>query len=230
MKKSQIIKELQQLKRRIDNLEPIGNSEQLAVVSKMENPELEAGKWYIDANYLIYIKEIVIDCAVCYGFDREQYRYDMRIPALYIQEDCRLATPEEVEEALIKEAERGGLGYGATISFDKQKSAFLDEGQFVFIDGDLCWDNSGYAYPIIFQNGKWAEIISEEQTIDWSKPGQLVCNDSGVVVLTNGLNDNKYFAGFTLKGKWLGEEYKYNNDWIKEYWKPYNGTITLKND
>lgn len=203
--------------------ERIENTEHLQDSSKIEHTELMCGKWYKNkkSNNLCFRRGNMDN----YGFLFDKWSTNIACvtPTEWIE-----ATPEEVEEALIREAERRGIGYGVTISFYKQKSAFFDEGQFVFIEEDLCWDNSGYAYHIIFQSGKWAEII-ETQEIDWSKPGQLMVHEMGGICITDGNHTEDYFCAFNIENQ-KNSTFKYVKDFPKSLFKPYIGTITLKND
>ena len=79
-----------------------------------------------------------------------QWRLDGEIPA----------TDKEVEEALIKEAEKRTKGvHEITIKslFDGSFHAFKDY-RFEFVDNVLqIWDS--YGWIAFMENGKWAEII-----------------------------------------------------------------------
>jgi hypothetical protein len=66
---------------------------------------------------------------------------------------------------------------------------------------------------------------TEEKEIDWSKKGQLVyATKSGQVVTTDGNECNDTFAGFCHM------EYRHSSYWVKSYFKPFKGSITLEND
>ena len=98
-----------------------------------------------------------------YGFDDSDWQGDTRNCLEHYGNSCgyELATDQEVETALIKEAKKRGFKEGVTIkclnnnfhNTYKLKSTFND----LYIeDGDL-W----FGTEEIFINGKWAEIIED---------------------------------------------------------------------
>lgn len=91
---------------------------------------------------------------------------------------------------------------------------------------------TGYA----FHNGKWAEILpNEEETIDWSKAGQLVelkSQENKVVMLTTGAYniDANCFSAIVVQGNKLFRFGEYSKHWGMYDFKPFKGELTLKNE
>ncbi len=122
--------------------------------------ELEVGKWYkgVSDNTQLLFKVDCLNKDVNYGFISNKW-YE----CLCCSRACEWqeATPQEVEKALIEEAERRGYKVG--------NSKCLEDG--------AVWDfdsNQGYEYEIenntlhldasvVFKNGKWAEIIEVDK-------------------------------------------------------------------
>lgn len=142
--------------------------------------ELEVGKWYFIENKncqtrktdaLVFIKEFKGNDNTNYGFDskgdwtNQFWADDLKNMGRIVE-----ATPQEVEEALIKEAKRRyKVG-------DKLSEVYDDfsEGNRIFNlnlrhQVGLCdlWidDVNGYL-SCIFKNGKWAEVIEPELTLE----------------------------------------------------------------
>lgn len=72
---------------------------------------------------------------------------------------------------------------------------------------------------------------AQSNEVDWTKNPQLVVGSRGEIVLTS-LNqpvkmDNEHFYGTQLNLNDLGY---LTTGWIKSYFKPFHGEITLKND
>lgn len=65
--------------------------------------------------------------------------------------------------------------------------------------------------------------------IDWSKGSQLVvystCEEDKKIVLTT----TETPSGYCFRGIDILTGY-YSSGWIKEYFRPFNGEVTLKND
>jgi len=141
--------------------------------------KLEVGKWYKDttSNMLIFSTKIE-DRIYGFGFGCSgkwyidgNYFYKGKI--LEAENELRIATEEEVEQALFNEAEKKGFKKGAKFkTIDGSDRICTFNGmfyEFIFntlhaqINGDE-WEKDGKyisSNPEIFNNGKWAEIISE---------------------------------------------------------------------
>jgi hypothetical protein len=126
--------------------------------------ELEVGKWYrdtTDKHALIFVNKIN-DCEKNYGFGRGGYwinSYD--IPNTPIGK-YNIATDEEVEETLIKEAKRRGFRKGCVMKHNQEAYPSLGEHEFIR-DNDFSYSASGNDLTIygweIFGGGKWATIV-----------------------------------------------------------------------
>lgn len=124
-------------------------------------PKFEVGKWYkVDGTpFMKYLNKYhTVDSNFGYGINlhgewtNSEFGLDSATPA----------TDKEVEEALIKEAERRGFKEGVKytalgVDGSTLSSKGLFNQSFVYKDNHL-W--CGYGF--IFVNGKWAEITKDE--------------------------------------------------------------------
>lgn len=144
--------------------------------------ELEVGKWYKHPKGSIYF--INHECErghlYGYGFD-EKGNWDVKhqIDSRYCdfnsvaKYDITEATPKEVEEALIKEAKMW-YKVGDVIDQSKiypnisNKKTIIDIKKFRF--GDINKDSvevlTGICAETVFKNGKWAEVINPEKSLE----------------------------------------------------------------
>ena len=99
-----------------------------------------SGKWYIDGNYF----------------------YKGKI--LEAENELRIATEEEVRQALINEAKKRGFKKGVvfkSIDYTTNKKLKIVSSEFKFASNDLyIGTNDLTKYKSVFKDGKWAEIIS----------------------------------------------------------------------
>lgn len=194
--------------------------------------ELEVGKWYKHLglpNVMVYCGNNSDDN---YGFDIEGV-FENRIAAPKYAKCWKPASPEQVKSALIKEAERR---YPAKSRVDslggaKDVPAYPYEFSFKYMPELNILRTSDDC--LLFDNGKWAEIIEQPKEIDFSVPGQLLsCNNSTLVVMTSGNHESTTFSGFVISDYDSVQKYKighYSNDWSKSKFKPYTGEpIILK--
>lgn len=141
-----------------------------------EPKELEVGKWYKDARCKdgrgLYFVEQVLDKdtnpVVSYGFNRIGYW-----SGSMERSDSILSFPkaskEEVESALIAEAERRGFKEGVQVKRLAVEDTFNCSGNFYWSDNDGAgglFDRQGVA---IIQKGKWAEIIEQPKELTLSQ-------------------------------------------------------------
>ena len=141
--------------------------------------KLEVGKYYIykKHNDLINIAEInEKDEIKFYGFDYDKTENTSRFidernsPLFYGYgkefKNWRLATEEEVSEALINEAKKRGFKKGTKFNCAKTIRKECIQGseiwEFNFKENWLSCESTQF----IFNNGKWAEIIEETNTFD----------------------------------------------------------------
>ena len=137
---------------------------------------LEVGKWYYNKKYdiVIYLTEFKYGNAFNgYGFDKDKKWFHTQDYGNIYAESChRLATLEEVENALIAEAKNRGYKKGVKIKgLGNGEICALLDWNFEFIKyeyNNVLWfgdkSNDFDCYDI-FKNGKWAEIIPEEKTV-----------------------------------------------------------------
>ena len=129
--------------------------------------KLEVGKWYRLKNKAFnWLMCYASDEDSCYGFNSQNlYSNDY---VMYDDDDWRLATEEEVSEALINEAKK---------RYTNKKVRCLDTNDIFEIDfnelryyedvnGLYAFDNDLETEIEIFKDGIWAEIIEEKNTFD----------------------------------------------------------------
>lgn len=222
--KKDVNQELERLDNEVHDLKLFVNTfntlipETLKAITEPATPaKLEVGKWYKDrySKFLVYIQEIhrFNNDISGYGFYTNLSWFESkRVSIKDIIFDT--ATHEEVETALIEEAKRRGFKEIAYFRFYEKTNVLNNQIN----------DSEGI---IVFDNGKWAEIVQEpKKEIDWHKSGQLLFQDTHkYVVLTTGRHNDNYFEGILLDGS-----NHFSDDFKKEYYVLHNGSITLKND
>ena len=191
---------------------------------------LEVGKWYKDVknSYLIYIASINDKNAMVYGFSMDGKWIGAGKALIKLMHDLVLATPKEIETALINEAKKRGYNPLSKIIdvYDNETEILGQEN--IFYQHDRLWYNSECC---LFNNGIWAEIIDPaKEEIDWSKPGQLVSHEQyNRIIYTDGNHSEKTFKG-TLIVTDGSFKLGYDVDWGKHHYKLYTGQpITLSN-
>ncbi len=146
------------------------------IMIKDEFPELfgvklEVGKWYIGtAVFNSFMKIIEVksnswgNSVRYYGFTHSNPFGTGEINNTEHEKSLRLATPEEIESMLLKEAEKRGYKAGLEVkdAFVHSKTYTIRNGVFLHteVDGkfsliDYASDSGNY----IFYDGKWAEIV-----------------------------------------------------------------------
>ena len=127
--------------------------------------KLEVGKWYKDKEYS--------SCIINYQRINETiWNYGFNLGGCWNNEvgnagnnRLRLATEEEVREALINEAKKRGFNNIGNLKI-KNTVGSISNG-FVTITNDFCYEYESNTLrldgAIIFNNGKWAEIIKETE-------------------------------------------------------------------
>lgn len=139
--------------------------------------ELEVGKWYKMPKYgdaIFCITKIQNSRCFAYGINyMGEWRDEKDFATTDSPEEFILATEKEVETALIAEAKRRGFEAGIKfkpIDGSERICTFL--GCEIYIGANIItanvyeneWEKDGKyisSNPAIFENGKWAEIISE---------------------------------------------------------------------
>lgn len=134
------------------------------------NKGFEVGKWYIHLDgAIICVTEVLKNDVWGYGIYQGEWEGESNswfCPDDINDSNFREATKEEVEEALIKEAENRGFKDAKRI---KPASGLIRDtcgfGKTLYMSGDcLCIGDEGIGL-IIFKDGKWAEIIEDKFTI-----------------------------------------------------------------
>lgn len=125
----------------------------------IENDKLEVGKWYnwINKELLFFITKIENDQIYYYGFDYGVFENDW----IHIDNDFELATPQEVETALINEAKKRGyenLKHNCLVASNLKINNPCKE--YIYRKNKL-WIGTEENANCIFHNGVWAEIIDE---------------------------------------------------------------------
>ena len=126
--------------------------------------KLEVGKWYISEHYLVYyLGNYKCNCIeLCDGewFENAHHSLSGHLKSY------RLATEEEVKEALISEAIKRGYKKGVKCKFGTSKEIRTIETNKFFFDFNsnklYLRHSSGDNADEIFRNGFWAEIVIED--------------------------------------------------------------------
>ena len=177
------------------------------VKQQLNKPTFEVGKWYKrDSGSIIFIQEFN-SLIKGYGVD---YVGEWRNEYISSgdKSEYRPATDKEVEEALIKEAEKRGFKEGVrVISVFSGVSSIIRN---IDVDFDplvraLFMNGIG-----IFRNGKWAEIIKDEPIkIGGYEVKPTVVNDKGQQVGKGTMIDGYYFSSnFWEAAKLISEHSK----------------------
>lgn len=204
-----------------------------------ESKELEVGKWYKRPHCK------ALFCVVgnpkeepfeVYGFDDEgEWMIKLPIQTFPVQtfKDGEVeAFKEEVEGALIIEAERRGFKQGVKVNRGMfpdiiNDTVILQSNNNKYIINE---DSLEIGFYTIYNKGIWAEIIEQPKEIDWNVPGQLFSNKNGkIVLLSDGKHDKNTFNGTLIKGD-IGGVGMYINKAYKNCYVKFNGSIILKND
>ena len=128
--------------------------------------DMEVGKWYkgtADIEFLVYYQSNGFDN---YGFWEDQpYRDNLLFGDCWYNMS-RLATDEEVEAALKKEAKKRGYKQGITCAFGKGAyNRIISENEIRWVPD---WQDKGalcMGMNVIFTQGNWAEILHQEKTV-----------------------------------------------------------------
>ena len=123
--------------------------------------ELEVGKWYIGGRCLFnYQTEKSV-----YGFFTKNEWMDKKW-TWGDNKGVRLATEEEVREALINEAIKRGFKNVGELSLKLVRGEMFKKGSFNTVNNEFRYisvENSlNLDGVVIFYNGKWAEIVIED--------------------------------------------------------------------
>lgn len=165
---------MSEINKRIEALEA-----ELQKLKQEVKPTFEVGKWYkSDTGGLWFITEFKgLNHQVSYGFNRKRD---------WVHEDNRhssgltLATDKEVEEALINEAKKKIKGNYTSVRKVQKNEVFTRHGSLSSVCseldgklGSLFWYNPhtdtlynyGLGLYIVYEKGKWAEIVESKLTI-----------------------------------------------------------------
>jgi hypothetical protein len=136
--------------------------------------KLEVGRWYKSPEFgssLFCVTKINRDYATAYGFNFIGKWQDKKDKfASSNLENKTLATPEEVETALINEAKKRGFKEGLKGFIDQDLNKNTNKKlmfSHLSFDEDYNWLCDGHG-NVIFKNGKWATIIDQttEMTLE----------------------------------------------------------------
>ena len=126
--------------------------------------ELEVGKWYISERYLVYyLGNYKCNCIkLSDGKWIENVHHSLSCHL----KNYRLATEEEVREAIINEAIKRGFKNVGELSLKLVSGEMLKKGYFLTANNKFRYlyvENRLYLDGVeIFYNGKWAEIVIED--------------------------------------------------------------------
>ena len=146
--------ERKKLQEQLDNLK-----------AELDKPEFEVGDWVDSGIYIHRITKIQGNQAHSDWFYEKDTGKIVGEGFNYLGV-LKKATPEQIETALIKEAERRGFKRGV-----KYKGASYNWTEYIhgsleyFKDGDVLTDGYGES---VYKQGKWAEIVEDKvKFFDW---------------------------------------------------------------
>ena len=126
--------------------------------------KLEVGKWYISEYYLVYYLGNY-KCN-CIELSNGKWYENVHHSLSGHLKSYRLATEEEVKEALINEAIKRGFKNVGELSLKLVSGEMFKKGSFVTANNSFRYfsvENMLYLDGVeIFYNGKWAEIVIED--------------------------------------------------------------------
>jgi hypothetical protein len=154
------MKKIEEIESQIKDL--LKEVEKLKQVPTQE-PKFEVGKWYKSGKTLFNYQ---LDYGV-YGFDDkgEWETCDSWIWETWF-DGTRLATPQEVETALIAEAKKRGFKAGTRIKTEEFGESVISNSCAGFSYRDEKHHNYGSLYyngKLIYTQGQWAEIIQDDK-------------------------------------------------------------------
>ena len=138
------------------------------IIPEAFKTKLDTGKWYkssTDIEFLVYYQSNGNDN---YGFWQDQPYRDNISFGDYWYNMSRLATPEEVESALINEAKKREYKKGNfKCMFNREDEFNLDYKKWFYcdIEKSLFTMPYGEGGSCLFKDGKWAEILPQEKTV-----------------------------------------------------------------
>ena len=159
-------------------------------IEELKNkPKFEVGKWYKNGCFLGRITSCSNEDFKFYGFNaggawRDDDYYSFVDYSLR-DKNTREATNEEVQTALIKEAEKLGFKEGVKFELIEGKTGSINydriidyEFRYIHQQNELVIQMLGASYTI-FKNGKWATIIEKPLTINGKK---VEITDTNVII------------------------------------------------
>lgn len=152
----------------------------------------ELNKWFKDdthPEWLVYYSEN----GKRYGFDSDgKWHGSLSKHNPYDDDRNREATKEEIETALIKEAEKRGYVKGAKVKSINDEGYIFTIERFWHLDSwNKVWFNGEKRNGYIFDSGKWAEIIKEEPPKTYKVGQRFKHNDSKEKYILARVEENK---------------------------------------
>lgn len=166
---------LEELQKEIDSIK-----KELSCVKVDVKPKFEVDKWYYgiksDGDWFLFRYTKTVKCEgynrIYYSIllEKDRYTENDYIANTQMENDSRLATPEEVKEALVKEAEKRGFKEGVRVDRVNlpccegiSQVVTLNKVEFTY----ECYNNDvlecgGRA---IYEKGTWAEIITKPKVM-----------------------------------------------------------------
>lgn len=177
--------------------------------------KLESGKWYknLENGILVCIEEVIdFNTVKGYGFlvskewcnDNEEWELNK----------YEKATKEEVKSALIEEAEKRGFREGVRVQSLNGITHKFTLTEFWHIDSEgAIWFRGSDQNGIIFENGKWAEIIEQpiERTYKIGQRFKDEYKETYILARTGNKNPRKIALISIKDGNMYSEQVKVKN-------------------
>jgi len=190
---------------------PVKDAEEVKpLVVKTHANSLITGKWYKSNSGILFFFAGQLGERVTFGFNADGY-WSNQIGICKPFEYYTEATYEEVSAGLIEEAILRGLisdGHGCV---------------YELWNNELYVNIEGFGKRILFDSGKWADIVEQPKEIDWSVPGQLVVTKEGCLCININDVDETLFYGFFIEEKLSTDILKgKKGEYYKSHFKIYN--------
>lgn len=135
---------------------------------KLFKDRVKSGNWYKgEGRTLIFVKRIEDGEIFGYGFDMFERYYEDDENPWGLGCNPRIATKEEVKQALISEAKNRGFEYGVKFKNNLGYKCVVGSVPFRYENNTLY--AIGYGKHAIFEYGKWAEIIPQAKELTVSE-------------------------------------------------------------
>lgn len=167
--------------------------------------QLKVGEWYTyKESNCDWLMNYQGDGNVCYGFNTSGSWRNEYIMGLGL--NWKLATREEIQIALIKEARKRGYTANNFKALREETSGFDSDFNFTYSDDMLFCKPSGEGGAVVYKDGVWAEVIEEQSAPDGLIPNRwytLKEDADSILIFVKDSKDVSNNFGFRRNGSWF---------------------------